>query len=276
MSKLPIAPLTMPSTLKGQQNGKLEDRLLTKIGVGNARMEITAARAFKAMFSEARKAGFDVRHVGDYRPFKQQLNLFLARYQPATLTTYTLTSSAHRKIWNQADQYGYKTKYWVKKKNPNGSYPATAATPGNSNHGWGLALDIAQELDGDPAPESITQNFVQWLIRNASRYGISAELQSEPWHWRYVAGDRIPQAVYDFETGVEPAPPTPIILKYPGQPILLGSRGDAAKIVQHVVGAKVDGWFGPQSVEALRDWQRSRGLEANGVCDERVWKLMFP
>ena len=276
MSKLPIAPLTMPSTLKGQENGKLEDRLLTKIGVGNARMEITAARAFKAMFSEARKAGFDVRHVGDYRPFEQQLNLFLARYQPATLTTYGLTPSAHRKIWNQADQYGYKTKYWVKKRNPNGSYPATAATPGNSNHGWGLALDIAQELDGDPAPESITQNFVQWLIRNASRYGISAELQSEPWHWRYVAGDRIPQAVYDFETGVEPAPPTPIILKYPGQPILLGSRGDAAKIVQHVIGAKVDGWFGPQSVEALRDWQRSRGLEPNGVCDERVWKMMFP
>jgi peptidoglycan hydrolase-like protein with peptidoglycan-binding domain len=276
MSKLPITPLVMPSTLKGQQNGKLPDHLLVKIGIGSARMEITASRAFKAMFAEARKAGFDPRHVGDYRPFEQQLNLFLSRYQPATLTTYGLTSSSHRKIWNQADQYGYKTKYWVKKKNPNGSYPATAATPGNSNHGWGLALDIAQELDGDPAPESISQNFVQWLIHNAARYGISAELQSEPWHWRYIAGDAIPQAVFNFETGAEPPPPLPIVLKYPGTPIQLGTRNDAAKIVQHVIGAKVDGWFGPQSVEALRDWQRSRGLPANGVCDEPVWNTMFP
>lgn len=276
MSKLPIRPLIMPSTLKGQQNGKLPDNLLVKIGVGSARMEITASRAFKAMFAEARKAGFDPRHVGDYRPFEAQLNLFLARYQPATFTTYSLTSKAHRKIWGQASQHGYQTKYWVKKKNPNGSYPATAATPGNSNHGWGLALDIAQELDGDPAPESISQNFVQWLINNAHRYGISAELQSEPWHWRYVAGDAIPQTVFNFETGVEPPAPQPIVLKYPGTPIQLGTRSVAAKIVQHVIGAKVDGWFGPQSVEALRDWQRSRGLTANGICDERVWKTMFP
>lgn len=277
MAKLPIRPLVMPSTLKGQQNGKLSDHLLVKIGVGSARMEITASRAFKAMFAEARKAGFDPRHVGDYRPFEQQLSLFLARYQPATFTTYGLTSRAHRKIWNQADQYGYKTKYWVKKKNPNGSYPATAASPGNSNHGWGLALDIAQEIDGDPAPESISQNFVNWLIQNAHRWGISAELQSEPWHWRYVAGDAIPQAVFDFETGVETPPPPvkPIDLSYPGTPVQMGSRGDAARIVQHVIGAKVDGWFGPQSVEALRDWQRSRNLKADGIAGPVTWRKMF-
>jgi len=278
MSKLPIAPLTMPSTLKGHANGKLPDNLLVKIGVGNARMEITASRAFKAMFAQARKAGFDPRHVGDYRPFEQQLNLFLARYQPATYSTYILTSSAHRKVWHQAEQYGYRTKYWVKKRNPNGSYPATAATPGNSNHGWGLALDIAQELDGDPAPESISPQFVQWLITNASRYGISAELQSEPWHWRYVAGDKIPQAVFDFETGVEtPVPPSipNFNFKYPGKPIQLGTRSTEAKLVQHVIGAKVDGWFGPQSVEALRDWQRSRGLKPDGICGPITWKAMF-
>lgn len=277
MPKLPIKPLVMPSTLKGQQNGKLDDRLLTKIGVGNARMEITASRAFKAMFAEARQAGFDPRHVGDYRPFEAQLNLFLARYQPATWSTYQLTGPSHRKIWEQATQHGYNTKYWVKKKNPNGSYPATAATPGNSNHGWGLALDIAQELDGDPAPESISPQFVQWLCNNAHRYGISAELQSEPWHWRYVAGDNIPQTVFDFETGVvtPPPPPQPIDLSYPGTPVQLGSRGDAARLVQHVVGAKVDGWFGPQSVEALRDWQRSRGLKADGIVGPVTWKAMF-
>jgi len=197
MSKLPIRPLVMPSTLKGQQNGKLPDNLLDRIGVGSARMERTAARAFRAMFAEARKAGFDPRHVGDYRPFEQQLNLFLSRYQPATLTTYGLTSSAHRKIWNQADQYGYKTQYWVKKKNPNGSYPATAATPGNSNHGWGLAIDIA----------NCSGKRLEWLLgdgfatSNALKFGFTWEVKdganAEAWHIRYVCGDKLPQAVLD-------------------------------------------------------------------------------
>jgi LAS superfamily LD-carboxypeptidase LdcB len=66
-----------------------------------------------------------------------------------------------------------------------------AAAPGTSNHGWGLAVDFAEELDGDTQPESVSAKFVKWLIRNAATYGFSAEVQSEPWHWRYVAGDKL-------------------------------------------------------------------------------------
>lgn len=275
MSKLPIAPMTLPSTLAGQKNGLLPDHLLDQIGVGKARMEKTAARAFRAMFHEARKNGFDPRHVGDYRPYEAQKQLFLSRYKETNLATYTATPSSRCKRWHDAPQHGFQSTYWVKIKRADGTYPATAATPGNSNHGWGLALDIAQELDGDPTPESISKQFVQWLINNAHKWGISAELQSEPWHWRYVAGDRIPQAVIDFENGKEQPPTAPIVLRYPGEPVMLGSRGDAAKIVQHAIGAKVDGWFGPQSVEALKDWQRSRNLNPDGICGPQTWKVMF-
>jgi LAS superfamily LD-carboxypeptidase LdcB len=74
-----------------------------------------------------------------------------------------------------------------------------AATPGTSNHGLGLAIDFAEERDGRPPVESVSDRFVRWLIKNAATYGFSAELQSEPWHWRYVAGDQIPRAVLDFE-----------------------------------------------------------------------------
>jgi peptidoglycan hydrolase-like protein with peptidoglycan-binding domain len=281
---LPITKLVMPSTLNGQQNGRLPDSLLTTIGVGNARMERTAARSFIAMFAEARRAiGVTVKHVGDYRPFETQLNLFLSRYQQATLAQYTVTPAAHRKIWKEAPFNGYQSTYWIKKKNANGSYPATAATPGNSNHGWGLALDIAEEYDSDAGPDPIRAVFVGWLCEEAHRYGVSAELQSEPWHWRYVAGDRIPVATLDFErnNGVVPPPPVPTpgpasVLAYPGIPIVRGSTFiDAVKMVQTKVGATPDGDFGPTTERRVKDWQKSHALLPDGVVGVVTWKKMF-
>ena len=289
--KLPIQSVLMPTTLVGKQNGQLPDHILTTIGVGNARMEITAARSFIAMFDEARRTlGVVVKHVGDYRPYTQQLSLFLSRYEPVSLAVYSVTAPSNRKKWDAGTQYG--SVYWRKKKNANGSYPATAATPGASNHGWGLALDIAEEYDADTAPDPIRQVFVDWLCDNAHRYGISAELQSEPWHWRYVAGDAIPQATRDFERsggnlggngGNSTAPTVPVVepgpalvFAYPGRPVKVGSSDTVAvKLIQAVVGAKVDGDFGAATERRVKVWQASRGLEADGVVGARTWKAMF-
>lgn len=275
---LPIAPMTLPSTLRGIENGKLPADLLVKIGVGSARMERTAARAFMAMFAEARRSGFDIKHVGDYRSFDQQLNLFLSRYEPTSLSNYSVTPSSRRKKWDDARRYGYNSVYWVKKR-INGSFPATAATPGNSNHGWGLALDIAEEYDKDSAPDPIRQVFVNWLCDNAHRYGISAELQSEPWHWRYVAGDRIPEAVLVHEKGGKPVAPATsgpsLAFDFPGTNLALGSKGVAVKLVQAVVGAKTDGDFGPATQRRVIAWQIANELEGTGVVDRKTWKAMF-
>lgn len=55
-----------------------------------------------------------------------------------------------------------------------------AATPGYSNHGWALAVDIAHYY----IPE-----VWAWLQRNASRYGFSwatGKASGEKWHWEYV------------------------------------------------------------------------------------------
>lgn len=277
---LPITPVVRPSTLNGVENGKLPSHLLAEIGVPGALMEKTAARAFRAMLAEMRKGGFNPRQVGHYRTFQQQLTLFLSRYQEASQATFNATAVAHRKQWNDAPKNGYKSVYWVKKL-INGKYPATAATPGSSNHGLGLALDLAEEYDTDSSPDSIRSQWVQWLVNNAARYGISAELQSEPWHWRYVAGDRIPQAVLDFEASgvVAPAPapgPGPaLVFAYPGTPLRLGSKGEAVKLIQAVVGATPDGDFGSVTERRVKDWQSKNGLLADGVVGSVTWKKMF-
>ena len=274
---LPIYPVTLPSSLKGVPNGKLPPELLDGIGVPGALMEKTAARAFRAMLSEMRKGGFDPRQVGHYRTYQQQVNLFLSRYQAVDKGTWDATPSARRKTWPEAPGLGHPSQYWVKKL-VNGRYPATAAVPGRSNHGVGLALDLAEEYDTDSAPDSIRTQWVQWLVDNARRYGICAELQSEPWHWRYYAGDNIPKAVLDYEAGVGIAhTPTPVlVLAYPGTPVKLGSQGDSVKLIQAVVGAKPDGDFAGVTDRLVKAWQSKNGLKADGVVGPVTWKKMFP
>lgn len=275
---LPIAPMKHPSTLHGKENGKLPDNLLVPIGVGNARMEKTAARSFIAMFDEARKTlGVQIKQVGEYRSYQQQLNLFVSRYVPVEKVTFDQTPRDRKKMWNDATRNGYNSVYWVKKR-INGGYPATAASPGNSNHGWGLALDVAEEYDTDSAPDPIRDQFVRWLINNAGRYGISAELQSEPWHWRYVAGDDIPIAtqLYEKNGGVvpPPAPPQPVP-KYPGTPLQRGSQGESVKLVQSKVGAKPDGDFGAATERRVKSWQTKNKLLADGIVGRITWQKMF-
>lgn len=275
---LPIAPLVMPSTLRNQRNGQLSSDLLVEIGVPGALMERTAARAFRAMLAEMRRGGFQPRQVGHYRTFQQQLNLFVSRYREATSAEFSATPSQHRKRWDGATQHGFNSVFWVKKL-INGRYPATAATPGNSNHGWGLALDLAEEYDTDSTPDSIRTQWVNWLVQNASRYGISAELQSEPWHWRYVAGDNIPQAVLEFERngGANSTPATgpALVFAYPGTPVRLGSKGVAVELIQAVVGTTVNGDFDVHTEARVKEWQTRNSLLADGVVGPVTWRKMF-
>jgi LAS superfamily LD-carboxypeptidase LdcB len=177
---LPIAPLRRPSNLNGKSNGKLPAGVLKKCGIGNFLLVDPASRACRALVAAAEARGFQVRATGTYRTYLQQEALFRSRY------TLEVLKGRPTKRWNG------ETWYQLPKT-------AMAAVPGTSNHGWGLAVDFAEELNGTPQPESVSPKFVRWLIKNAATYGFSAELQSEPWHWRYVAGDRIPAAVLKYE-----------------------------------------------------------------------------
>ena len=45
----------------------------------------------------------------------------------------------------------------------------------------------------------------------------------------------------------------------------LGSRGNDVKLLQEKLNLKVDGIFGPLTEEAVKDFQRSNGLEVDGI-----------
>lgn len=196
-----------PSTSSQYSNGQFPSSALVQ--VPNVRTKCltdrTAARAFEACFALAIKMlGIEIKDVGDFRTFQEQINLLVDRYIPVSKARYDATPSQHRKIWAQATNYGYSSVYWIKNYDKFGYWPATAATPGTSNHGYGLAIDIAEEYDNDSSPDPITEAFVGWLCIYGPIFGIYATLASEKWHWQYIRGDQIPQAVLDYEAGSTP------------------------------------------------------------------------
>jgi D-alanyl-D-alanine carboxypeptidase len=169
MARLPIAPVVLPSDLRGQANGNLDKRLL--VDIPNGRLHHRAADAWLALCALAKTAKVTLvptSPVDTYRPLAIQEVTFLKRYD--NTPRKTAPKKYRGKLW------------WLK-----AGY-AGAAVPSTSNHGWGLAIDIAD----------MGQTKVEFLLKTAHLCGFSWEAQSEPWHIRYVAGDKVPAAVIAF------------------------------------------------------------------------------
>lgn len=191
---LPILPVTRPSDLRATSNGRLTACQLTPIvfpGVGHLSMHPTAARAWSAMAVACyASTKLSLSGTGCYRSYEQQLAVFNARYT-ATYNPLVNTTSSKR---------AWLGKTWYLRRGM-----APVAVPGTSNHGWGLAVDAGwwtgTNLPGMSDIAGVTSKAVGWgwLQNEATKYGWSWELQSEPWHLRYVAGDVIPPAVLDVE-----------------------------------------------------------------------------
>jgi LAS superfamily LD-carboxypeptidase LdcB len=200
---LPIYPVTLPSDLAGQSNGQLPAHLLKQVHARGL-LHRNAARGWAALVDAAAKQGLPLTFTygGMYRDYAGQETLFRSRYAIGA-------GGGGCKSWD-SDGNGSKES-WCKKS----SNLATAAVPGTSNHGWGLAIDTAFDTDPvdglgpDDAAYIAGHPQFAWFRDNIIRFGFSFELQSEPWHIRWVAGDSIPQAVLDFEAGTFPPPRPP-------------------------------------------------------------------
>jgi LAS superfamily LD-carboxypeptidase LdcB len=170
----------MPSDLAGQKNGEINPSLLRDIKAPNGKLHHLAATAWNAMQLAAYFAGIELKHVGAYRPLTEQVKLFDTRY------------SAEKTPRKPEVTRTYKGKTWYLKPGM-----APAGTPGTSNHGWGLAIDVA----------NCSGKRLEWLLgdgfmtANALKYGFSWEVKdganAEAWHIRYIAGDTLPQAVLE-------------------------------------------------------------------------------
>lgn len=180
--------LTKPSDLAQAKNGYLLGEMLEPTAGGDV-LHHLAARAFNAMHAKAARMDIDLKLTDGYRPYATQESIFLARYKT---------------LWRPFTD----TKHWQGKTWWRWS-GATAAVPGTSNHGWGLAVDLNTVGLGSL---STPGTKLRWLDEYANDYGFTWELlPSEPWHLRYYVGDQLPVAVLQHELAVgrfpDPIPP---------------------------------------------------------------------
>jgi len=165
----PIRKIVLPKDLTGIVPGVIPPHLLRKTKPYGW-LHWLAADAYHALRAKAFADGirpFRPTSAGDtYRTLAIQRNGFLARYQLGPI------SGASTRTWEG--------KKWYLKPGF-----APMASPGSSNHNLGIAVDIFQA----------SGERLEWLLNNALAFGWSWELQSEPWHIRYVAGDNVPEPV---------------------------------------------------------------------------------
>lgn len=193
----PVRTMTRSSFLSGETNGKLDESILTRVpgqaGGATVTLIAPAARAWRALTAAALKAGHVLKTgwpSSSYRTYAEQERIFRDRY------TRTYLPGRPYKMWQG--------RRWYQRPGT-----AVAAVPGTSNHGWACAVDGGEERDSDVAPESFDDATLRWLVAHEQTYGWSHEVQSEPWHIRYFAGDDIPDAVLAYERSLQPAPLPP-------------------------------------------------------------------
>lgn len=174
---LPVEVISVPAVLIGKSNGQLPPSILASAAGLSGGPKVTlvspALRGWNAMVADAQSHGIILQStstVDSYRPLAVQTAIFHQRYTPT---------------WHGG---------WATRRCGSITYyqipgTASAACPGTSNHGLGLAIDVANASGGR----------LTWLLANAKKYGFSWEIQSEPWHIRYVSGDHIPAAVLKYE-----------------------------------------------------------------------------
>lgn len=170
LERLPVTKLRFPVGLLKQRNGELNQEVLVPIRP-SGRLYHSAAAAWEGMRLAARAEGIRLAptSVADaYRSLTVQTAVFQIRY------TKKVLEGRPTRIWNNE-------RYYLRR----GFAPV--AVPGTSNHGWGLAVDVASVGEG---------GRLEWLAKNAPRFGWSWEVvPQEPWHIRYVLGDDLPEAV---------------------------------------------------------------------------------
>lgn len=173
--KYPYKKMVLPKELvpMKDETGKLTPEMLTT-SINGAKFWRWAGIAFNQMYKDAEKAGFKLQNIGDFRSYDQQLKMFKERYS----TTDGGRKPQVTRTWDG------KTWYLKPKMSPSSS-------PGKSNHGLGLAIDL-----------NVTDaKVLNWLCTNAPSYGFylqsdnPASPEFENWHWQYVCGDATLPAV---------------------------------------------------------------------------------
>jgi peptidoglycan hydrolase-like protein with peptidoglycan-binding domain len=220
-------------------NGKLPTSMLTPIYRNPGYLIRTgpAASGLMRLSQRSHAKGYGFITVNSaYRAYNTQDTLFRDHYVPF--------SQLNGRKW--FDSWWWNGQLWCRV-----SGNARIAPPGDSNHGEGLAVDLAE-------PYMTTGPKHAWFVDRLDFYGFWWEGKGfdEPWH--YTSRN-----------------------KFPKRPALHeGSKGDAVVAWQIVLRydlrltakqMKADGIAGPIFDHWTKVWQKRKGLKADGIVGPKSW-----
>lgn len=184
--------ITYPAGVDPTRNGQLTHLDLAPVvlpGIGVGLLEAHAAQAWRCLamyFHNETSQQLTMTGGGAYRSLHDQETLFQQRFTTAT-DPKLLTVPLVNRVWNG--------QVWHLRRGN-----ALAATPGKSNHGLGLAGDMAlwvQGTDGSWSIQGVTVNrwAFAWLEAHVAEFGFAWNVSSEPWHLEYVVGNATPERI---------------------------------------------------------------------------------
>lgn len=189
----PTQKLVSPKDMTEIPNGEMPAKLLGNIKP-YGQLHHKAARCWEAMRKAASTDGLELSHVGALRTLKEQQSLFKQRYS-------LKDEGRHPTITRK-----YAGKTWFLKENC-----SPAGTPGTSNHGLGLAIDVCAVINKKNVGLGSAPKHVEWLKKNAGTYGFAWEIADprdpnfEIWHMICFNADTPPPAVTETALTIPPA-----------------------------------------------------------------------
>jgi D-alanyl-D-alanine carboxypeptidase len=129
----------VPADLAAYGNGRIPEAVLAPVGDGRERMWRPAADALNALIAAAAADGVTIGVTDGYRSYDAQAQLVRTKG-----------------LYSQG---------------------GLAAAPGTSEHGWGMAADLA-----------LDSRALAWMRANAGRFGFAETTPRESWHWAYRPG----------------------------------------------------------------------------------------
>lgn len=176
--------------MSAYQNGRLPSSALATIPGTSRQVRadlVGGVAALRAAFE--RRFGKPLAVTDGYRPYTDQERIFRQRYT----TNYTASAKIDARRWLGQN-------WWRK-----AGY-ASASTPGQSNHGWGQAIDF-----GSGVNTSLTSAEHLWMRANAPAFGWAHPAWArkspylEPWHWEGVPVNLVSNPIGSGSTGALPS-----------------------------------------------------------------------
>ncbi|WP_179865425.1 peptidoglycan-binding protein [Bacillus sp. AFS017336] len=143
----------------------------------------------------------------------------------------------------------------------------------SSNHTCRLAWDIAVNKPKD-LYDSPTLKKAGEIAKGLGITWGGTWKQADFPHFE-VKKDWVPPKTSKPDTSIKAEFIEKDIVPYPGKPLKVGSKGKDVERIQRALKVNVDGKFGIATEEAVKAYQKRKGLTVDGLVGQQTWSKLF-